>query len=771
MDVGTQVNKAGDTSMDGRSSAAFTIKDALRFISEKLRHGIKAEPPVIAVTVCGTIVLLAVSIFGDLFASAESAGIVVIILIAALLSSLFVPTIGAIASFLAALFSIYVSYGLQQQGNDTIANFVLTDVLVMLIASELMLGYLKRWKKLACLMPISLAIAIIITLVSDNAAPGKPRYAMDSGLLGVMLVIIFPWILGMIARQQSDMRGTMRKEDELRRATIRLEATRQNRRMAATLHNKVMEELKSINVFAGQAEALTADGRQRIAGEAKKALNEMHQVINLFDEISDAGEPIGNGTATYGKVARIVHLLRMPRIKEKRENPARQGVPTTSRTATHTVLQHRPISNRCKASADIHDAVAPATETTHGPRTETNRKITAKTNGKVSHSLRLDRFTAPTIAISLTAIIVSTFIPSPYAPSLSLPMTALMALLSLLMVFLPTAGAAIAFIVAVSLIMIPGIPHVAAYIMTVCSGILLGYSRRGRHWSLWLCVAMTVVFLGDLILVEHDILARILTMALLTLAPWKIGRYARRQQGLNHAAWINSQLLTKTTQLNKEHYDGILAEAIHDSITNELSTIILLTDDPNRKWTNQTLQLVGRAAQDAFDNIGEVIDLLNGTGNTPNEFNDATRDVHGWLVARLAHEDSSLHALGYTGISQVRGGLGKGEKANMESIGMANHLLTEIYTNIVRHASPGIDGYALVAELENGWLRITETNDCSGSGLELKGVEHGKGLGLHKDSVEAMGGTFETAAEDDSWIVNCTIPLATKQKDHSKVGQ
>ncbi|WEV65804.1 hypothetical protein [Bifidobacterium sp. ESL0764] len=762
--------------------APYVIKDTLRSIGEEFGDHVKAEPPVIVVAVGNAVILLIVDLFSGLFTSAGIAGIAAIIPIAALLSNLFAPTFGAVASFLGAIFDLYLSTVIKSQGNVVISEFALVNFLPILITSELMLGYLKRWGKLAGLLPVPLMSVMVAAVFINNATPGKPMIEADLMLFGLAFLMPFPWIMGLIGRWQNNMRSAIRQENELRRATMRLETEQRSHRMAVTLHNKVMKELNSIRASAGRVEALSADGRRRISEEAKNALNEMHQVINIFDEQPDTDETIDSETTVYDTLRRMVHRLPWPGLRGKGESRAQHRLQTTSQAATYTTLWRRPASSPTghqgvkypdvKYQAGDGGQEAANTETNHGSDAEAAGKPNGATDqahaghARASH-IHVDRFTATTIVTGLASIILLTLIPSTHPRSLSFLVGTCMALTLIPAVFLPTAGPAMAFMLTTILIPIPVIPKATVYTLAICSGILLGYSRRRRLWTLGLCTTMTAVLCALVILARSTVSGYgwLVIAPLMYLGPWAIGQYARHQQGLNQTAWINSQLSLKTAQLNKERYDTMLADAVHDSITNELSSVILLTDDPNRDWSEQTLQLVEQAVHRAYNNTGKVIDLLNGNGNGFDEFIDASRDVREWLVVQLAHEDSLLQDLGYTGISQVRGQLAEGEQTDTKAIEITSHLLTEIYTNIIRHSSPGIDSYILVAELENGYLNITETNDCSGPGLKFKESEHGKGLELHKKSVKAIGGTLETSAEDGSWIVNCTVPLVPVQKN------
>lgn len=89
-------------------------------------------------------------------------------------------------------------------------------------------------------------------------------------------------------------------------------------------------------------------------------------------------------------------------------------------------------------------------------------------------------------------------------------------------------------------------------------------------------------------------------------------------------------------------------------------------------------------------------------------------------------------------------------------------LITEVGTNIRRHAPAGDDSYLLFVTLSPEWIEIRETNDirdASDAQGELTAQERsGRGLAMHRTRVQELGGELATRSDSGTWMVYVRIP-------------
>ncbi|MDF7663137.1 hypothetical protein PT282_00360 [Bifidobacterium sp. ESL0763] len=743
MDAGAPVSSDGTPEKSGPPSDA----NAFRHLAAGLGRLVRADRPTAAVALVSALLVLCIATFGNLFTAAGAGSMMTAVLAVPLLSCLVLPVGGPIITFVSTLMVSLLVSAYEVQSDYPVADSSWTNVLVAFLASGLMLGFLRRWVKTGAVLPLLVTVNGVLTVIYSNVSGTGPAMPIDTGLFAVIVVFLCPWLLGRLARQQLEIRHAEETTSQLRRTTFQLQQADRDHRMAEQIHDSVSRILRSIIAITDGADGDTEDGRAQVSSEAKQALNRTHEVINLLDEdkipdSSDTGCGAGprtdagametaNGTAV-GPTASARAPQTTPRKARHGSGAVQpQGTSAPPRRVGATALSRRP---------------------THGSRL-----------------VRADRLTLTTTAASILLTVVCGFFDGAFTqPDYTANLLA-SSLLTLSSMVLPTAGPAATFVLSAVGAMVPRIPRTIVYIPAITSGMLLGRSRRGRSWSPALCVTLTALIFCDFAALGRAHIDTLLLLGLIYMGPWLIGRYARVEGELSRTTRENGRLAQQTDRLNKERHDRVLAEALHDSITNELSSIILLTDNPTGGWNRDEARLANEKAHGALRNIDEVIALLNGDNRLGEAAEEAAQDVREWLLGRCAHEDSSLHALGYVGTSQVRGDLGEGLEVNMDALHCTDHLLTEVYTNIIRHARPGTDQYVLIASLEGGCLRIMETNDCTGNVSGFGQVAHGKGIGLHQEAIEALGGTFETASEEGSWIINCMIPLAAKQRNQAAI--
>ena len=154
----------------------------------------------------------------------------------------------------------------------------------------------------------------------------------------------------------------------------------------------------------------------------------------------------------------------------------------------------------------------------------------------------------------------------------------------------------------------------------------------------------------------------------------------------------------------------------------------------------------GDACVVGFDNVNDYYDvgikegrlrmLAEAAGGSPED-----ADVDGFSCGRFEF---------------VRGDLAD------EAAAEALSLITEIGTNIRRHAPAGDDSYLLFVTLSPEWIEIRETNDIrddadAQSGLSAQ-ERSGRGLAMHRTRVQELGGELTTRSDDGTWMIYVRIP-------------
>lgn len=129
------------------------------------------------------------------------------------------------------------------------------------------------------------------------------------------------------------------------------------------------------------------------------------------------------------------------------------------------------------------------------------------------------------------------------------------------------------------------------------------------------------------------------------------------------------------------------------------------------------------------------------------------------VKAQITDTEEFLEAQGYRGTAAVNG---IAMVVDPEAAAEALSLMTEIGTNIRRHAPAGDDSYLLFVTLSPEWIEIRETNDIrddadAHSGLSAQ-ERSGRGLTMHRTRVQELGGELTTRSDDGTWMIYVRIP-------------
>lgn len=209
---------------------------------------------------------------------------------------------------------------------------------------------------------------------------------------------------------------------------------------------------------------------------------------------------------------------------------------------------------------------------------------------------------------------------------------------------------------------------------------------------------------------------------------------------LGHVARINQTMVDHYVSDHKRR----IADQLHSAATNELSTIVLLTQiidqthDPAA--TKETSAQIESLSRDALNNIHAIIRLLS-----RDDSSTAAQQQSLGEIAR--HYDSQLHRLGYQGRTDIDSAI----LAATSPIAYA--ALREVYANIVRHGQPNGD-YAIAITCEHNMMVIRERN----ARRQNEPASSGFGLMLLEAQIHEADGTMSTRAHGDRWELTISIP-------------
>lgn len=299
-----------------------------------------------------------------------------------------------------------------------------------------------------------------------------------------------------------------------------------------------------------------------------------------------------------------------------------------------------------------------------------------------------------------------------------------------------------------------GIPLVGTAIMVV-------YGMYGWHWLMVFGVILCIIY----------------------AAYWLCYAFVSVHRGM--LAMLrdrNNRLEQVQYRMSMMERDNMLASKTHDTVTGGLSYIAFtaqrrledtqLSDAERVAW-----QRIDETAQRTMDNVHAVIDILGHTGESGfphsnaedygNRFvknpsatqNESFSDM---IRAHCEEGDDRLHSLGFLGESHVAG-TGAPLNVGHERTDECVRLLDELYANIAGHADPN-QPYAMFVDVESGHLRVTETNPIpeSDNGHAYRKPVSEKGLALHRDTIERIGGTLHVSREDNTWTLSADIPLGVQ---------
>ena len=224
--------------------------------------------------------------------------------------------------------------------------------------------------------------------------------------------------------------------------------------------------------------------------------------------------------------------------------------------------------------------------------------------------------------------------------------------------------------------------------------------------------------------------------------------------------------------------DKRIASRIHDSVTGELSYIAFLAQNKlqessvNDSGQTDDWNRINDTAQRALDEMHAVIDLLRHENaddvnaekrmgeKSAGQANSADSDRNNDSPAErmrsvMVQGDERMNSLRLYGESRMDGAFPVGMSCEDAVCKEIFNLVTEIYTNIAKHADP-VQPYGVFVTVDAGSVSVMQYDSCK----EREGLEPSRrGLKLHHSIIESMGGVLNTSYEDGQWTLYAQIPF------------
>ena len=223
-----------------------------------------------------------------------------------------------------------------------------------------------------------------------------------------------------------------------------------------------------------------------------------------------------------------------------------------------------------------------------------------------------------------------------------------------------------------------------------------------------------------------------------------------------------------------------LASRLHDTVTNDLSCIITMTEtmllDRTDPRVQNALTGIRDRAQHALGQSHDMIDVLRGAEPSHPDPDAADEEGKSSEVARLRPDATTAENPGASWIDGLRTMI-REEERNLADMGFRGecviiaedaptpsadvrreltNVIGELFANIRRHCAPPAD-YAMTVRIDADGIRMMEMNAVQPP--ERASAPSGRGLSMHRRLIVGLGGAMETGIEDDTWIIRITVPL------------
>lgn len=275
-----------------------------------------------------------------------------------------------------------------------------------------------------------------------------------------------------------------------------------------------------------------------------------------------------------------------------------------------------------------------------------------------------------------------------------------------------------------------------------------------KPWNSLLCLFISIAGIWSSFALHFDTALNCLSNSTLYLFTYIAGLLFGlfRLQAANKEKELHMQALAE--KANFAQRNASLAKALHDSVTAELTSIAILSNnaamEPRGYDLSDTLHTINAQADKALNDIHESIRTLLSDGNP----DKATQ--HKTVQSIVQEGDQYLHHLGFKGDSVVFP-----HDSTLELSDAVADMFKELYSNIARHCAPRVDEYSLCVMVDEQSLRIIQSNTVSGN--QTHTFHSGYGLGMLRRAVASMNGTLTTTYDDAEWTATIRLPLSRLQ--------
>lgn len=282
-----------------------------------------------------------------------------------------------------------------------------------------------------------------------------------------------------------------------------------------------------------------------------------------------------------------------------------------------------------------------------------------------------------------------------------------------------------------------------------CALLIWGYEERNRLFSALLPLCAAILFAGLYHYHTHASsidYAGVILYALVCLLPWTVGILLQKKDIEKQNLQLQARLREVEQDLAQKNRDTNLARMLHDSVTGNLSLIMLLVDEID-PLAEKPKNMIRDLAQESLHKLHTAIDALDNCLPSTQIFTDDLQEGSG-IRELCLKKDKQMNEAGCHGEAMILGD--ETVLVPRESI----DLIGELYANILRHCNGLVYSFAIKIQKEG--VRIMQSNDYTDEwGASMSG---GKGLALHRQAIEKRGGTLYTSKIEGSWLVNAWVP-------------
>lgn len=290
---------------------------------------------------------------------------------------------------------------------------------------------------------------------------------------------------------------------------------------------------------------------------------------------------------------------------------------------------------------------------------------------------------------------------------------------------------------------------IGGYVVPIAgNALLIIYSATHAQWALWSMVPLAVLYIAYWLLTLIVSINRKLIKSL-----------SERDIRLHEAS----------RRMAIMQRDNEIASRTHDTVTGGLSYIAFTAQQTMETLDRNSDEYLAwskieATAQQTLDNVHAVIDILSSpsAGTTAHSSGQSTESpvdattLETSLQSRLTAGDDRLHDLGFRGSSIMSGDFTSTTKTTLDECAS---LIDELYTNIASHGAEHCY-YRILITADNGRIVITQTNETGpAANANYARSFSGRGLGLHRKTIEHLGGELKASIENDQWMLQARLPM------------